>query len=701
MASTPLAELGTATLVLNLYPTADGALTSLCGPAPLLPDKGDPRVIESETETLRAIFHGSLRGGTIPCLLVHRGNKIDLFVGSQSSSGGYSNWVTVIGPSSASPMLEYELPDDDMLAAPTQFVQVSTGIVIIPQGSLRAFFFDGEKAGFLGYSSPPAAPLGASAYTVDGGTVNGHGYTGLDSAPLAIEFGFSDFGKGRLGTYSPDLTGATGGAILRSQFQAAVQFIDAWGNVSPVSERSEVIEIAPNEIPAGDKSEDYQHAILWTNIVPGPEGTVGRILLHTKDMNVGDAGLYSVSGNSIGGLMGAWATFPDNITTRYHYNRPVSSLLASYIDAMPVPSFRLACAGIGRLWIAGIEGDEGAVIPSLPGRWGTFARATELYPDSNGGKITALHSSGQQIFVFTARSVFMIGLTDNGEGFTTLPISTTVGCVAPNSVADLPGGGIIWLSATGFHMFLGGKGVIPATQDDNADIREHLTRITWGRAGASCAVFDSETGEYRCWVPADGSQWPELGFIFDTKAGTWRLRSHEKPRAVCVLRDSGLMLGVGYVPLESGEAQCVFVFDREHIASAYRSRWIIETAWVQASESKDKRSAKYVRLWLIETQPDEKISVRVYRDYRRESVSDKTYKAELAPAPDPSDVAIWGKYTWGQSKAPNSWAKPRPTWRRVDVYVPSCEVWMLQITGTCRFKIIGWSFDEAPHEGRP
>ena len=128
-----------------------------------------------------------------------------------------------------------------------------------------------------------------------------------------------------------------------------------------------------------------------------------------------------------------------------------------------------------------------------------------------------------------------------------------------SSDLDLPGGGIVWLSATGFHMFLPDKGVMSATQDDNEDIRDHLARIAWPRAETSCGVFDSLTGEYRCWVPADGSQWPELGFIFDTKVGAWRLRQHEKPRAICLMRDSGTMLGVGSVPVESGEAQCVFV----------------------------------------------------------------------------------------------------------------------------------------------
>lgn len=701
MSSARLASPNVAALIENMTVFPDGSLGSVIGPAPLVPNKADPATLTSMSAPLKGLFHGTLRGGAISALLLHRGRRILVFCGSQSLTVGYDNWDLLIGPVGSGAPLEYDIEDDDLLAAPTQFVQTSTGIVIIPQSPGRAFFYDGERIGFLGYAETPAAPTGQTAFRGDG-YPNWYGYTGRNPTGNAILLGHDDFGYGQVGTFAADLTGAQEGNLLESRYQAAIQFIDQFGNVSSASARSEELRLETEPIISGQTVDNFRHCILWTNIPTGPAGTIGRILLHTKDMvNSGTADLFAVSGNAMGALSGAWATFPDNVLTKYHYNRADSTVLGPWIDAVPVPSFRVACVALGRLWIGGIDGDESAVIPSVPGRWGTFQRSSELYPDASGGAITALRAAGEVMLVFTASSTFAVAYTEDGKGWRSLPLSSVVGCVAPSSVVDLPGGSVMWLSDRGFYLYVQGKGVMPATEEDNNDIRYHLDRVNWPRAITSCAVFDAQTAEYRCWCPVDGADFPNMGFIFDTKAGGWRLRSHEKPRAVCAIKSgAGLVAGAGLLPGPSGDVSTVFVFDREHYYPNARPRWVFESGWIMAQESRDTKSPKYVYLWIEETQPKEDITVQVFRDYRKRGVSKHTYW-DTATAADKADIpAIWSEYVWAQRTEPNTWDVPRPTWRRLDVFLPSCEVFCVRLTGTCRFRLLGWSFDESPHEGR-
>ena len=683
---------------MNLVRTSDGSLASISGPAPHLLDYDDPTIPPPiYGDLFHGIFHASLLGGTRDVLLLHTDDAIYVFNGGGAASAPTDfsfAFDVLIGPGGSGARLEYEMEDSDSGSAPTQFVSTPTGVVIIPQGRGRAFFYDGERVGFLGYAVAPAAPSGVSAFA-DGGAANYFGYTGSLGSSNTVAFGHDDFGKGQIGTVAPDVTGLTLGMILSADYQAAIQFIDQFGNLSPISERSSTVSLA-SEAPITEYLEYWMHAIMWANISIGPDGTMGRLLLHTKDMkNSGSADLYTVSGNSVGGILGAWATFPDNLLTRYHYNRSDSFLLGLPIDAIPVPSFQVGTVAMGRLWIGGIWGDEGAVIPSIPGRWGTFERGTEIYPDPSGGQITALYSSGEILLAFTATSTFGIVRSDDGRAWRVIPISATAGCIAPSSLSNAPDGTIFWLGADGFYALRGsGGGGTPERISDT--VRDEVGRITWSRARASAGYFDADSNEYRCWVPVDGETYNGLGFVWDIVAKGFRLREHERVSDVCVTRDyRRAAIYVGYAPVAGSPVGGVWFLDRENIAQIDSSEAVIETAWISALDSRQKKSAKHIYLWIMETQPETAITVSVYRDYRmsegKAHVSNKPTLGDLGDSP-----AIWGKTTWGQTVAPNTWAKTRPLWKRLDVFVPSCEVWKLRISSTARLRILGFSWDDRP-----
>ena len=96
------------------------------------------------------------------------------------------------------------------------------------------------------------------------------------------------------------------------------------------------------------------------------------------------------------------------------------------------------------------------------------------------------------------------------------------------------------------------------------------------------------------------------------------------------------------------------------------------------------------------------VTIEVQRDWKSEVVETET--ANLYPTDD--TPPFWGTAAYGGTDEDGKeivWEKRRPYWTRVDIAIPSCEVFRLKITlqaaGTNpgSWEFIGMSFDEVPH----
>lgn len=713
----------------NFEATPEGTLLSVRGPAPYVPDYGDGWFNYGRPH---GIFHAVLPNANLfrDVLLIHTGNEVRVFNGADQT------WITLIGPSAAVPQVIADLPDDAAPRFPTQFVATPTGVVIIPQGHNRAYFYDGETCLPLGYRDTPGAPYGNGPEPLvedDGtGTIvvtpNEVGYFGGQNILGIIGGACPDFGHGRLGTAQTDVTGSIAGVILESAFQAAYQWIDIFGNLSPLSARSNTVSIQRQEVSKEKQLDHLLKMALWTGLQNGPEGTIGKILSRTRDMkNSGTADLFEVTGNSVFGTSGSYATIPDNVSEKWPDNVPDVWLFTKPTDVMAVPEFKLACLAFGRLWIGGIRGNESAILPSVPGRWGTFLKWTEEYPDPSGGEITGMWNVAGGMLVTTNTSTFLITPSDDGRYWIKATLHPTMGCVAPSSFQNLPDGTTMWLSREGFCRYTHDEGVRLASEQEQT-----LTeRINPGRACQACAAVDLRSREYRCWAPLDGNVENTQGFIFDYENNGWRRRQGEKPRAVCVTRDHrAYMLIAGYVEEgfdgtpsvapsidllggrsldlfdDEGEpidpTQGVWLLDHEVRSFTAPTRvHRIETSWIEGLRSKEHKSPKMIYVWLRETYKGS-ASIEIHRDWRKRSrpVFPDPGK-EMAAGPllyAKEDVpAFWGSAKWGDTKA--EWTTRRPFWQKLSIYVPDCEVYKIIITSQSRIEFIGISLDEQPHAG--
>jgi len=702
----------------NMCPTEEGTLRSVVGPAPYVPIIGShggappsaavPNAATPEYgTTMRGIFHCLLKEGQREVLLLHTVDQIWTFQGWNHRAVGGSAWKELIGRT------ELYLPTDNRVRFPTQFVATPTGVVIVPQDA-RAYFYDGEVALPLGFSERPGAPVGLGpesggyAYSeAAAGWVNNQGYAhdalgGMTSA-MSLEFklgrigttvqsgGSTDWSESLDSTPPPGDGGA--GWLEPGTWRYAVQFIDQWGNLSPLSGESKEVRVQRQPSYWFNSSagaygptvvDRVRKQFACTSIATGPLGTVGRILYRTKDLiNSGSTDFYEVPLNATESA-DAFATMPDNVSTVYPDNIPDFWLVRKPVRPVMLRPFKIAALSFGRLWAANFDGSPGMVRPSMIGRWGTFLENEEIFPDPEGGEITGLLTAANGLLVFTETSTYRIEPYYDGEGFRSMSVSQTVGCDSPSSTQTLPDGRSIWKGRDGFYAYDG-----TAIKSVSHDLSVPWKRHNAARAKQAVSAVDPTAGVYRCWVAIDGGRENTRCYEYDGLG--WRIRTDVAASSACTTKDHRkYMLAAGKSDTNYG----VWILD--HQVKSYEPSTVldraarVETAWISAATSQTRKTTYQVRLWLIE-HGSSNLTVQVQRDWRNTVL--ETHEVPKNPTDDAPP--FWGTAVLDASDT--TWRKRRPYWRKVQIYVPSAEVFKLVIKGSGRWEFVGFQVEEAQH----
>lgn len=661
-----LAEPGLATECRNFVRRASGELAPVLGPAPLLPLVNYTGTGVVSYGQPHGICHARLIGGKRDVTIIHHGGAISAYDGPNKSL------ELLVGAVGSGAQIEMDLESDDSARPPTQFITLPTGIVIMPQTSARAFFYDGERIRYLGYAQAPAAPTAYGPSNADQSL--------YDSTFTLLHLQlYSDFGHGRLGTVSNEHGANT---RLRGAYQFLVAWVDADGNISPWSARSNTIQY-PRYTPSSGNAEDWRPLIQLTGIEPGPLGTVGRIIASTKDTeHAGTADFFFVpnsmpDGDSIN-VSGGFATIPDNAATFFSDNLPDAYLAIPVPKVAPFPPVRLGRAAFGRYFYASAS-EPTVLVATHPGRPGTIDPAIRIIPDP-AADITAAWAFGGALLVWTRSSTFIVRLGDAENLFLTDTLHPTAGCVGPSAVASLDDGSVMWLSYTGIYRF-DGQSVSRVSQATD----RVLNSLNRPRLVQAAAAFDAQAQEWRCWVPLSGSIENNICIIFDSVTGGFRRRDGELLRAVCVTQDHrAYMLGVGSVTSGITAYRGAWVLDHRDPTFADPSRtYRIESAWITAP----MRASNYeVHLRYLEGTATTH-TFTVHRDYRDASTSTLNIAntASVAAQQPEAEPFVWGTATWG---ATTYWERRAPVHTRRSVYLPSHRSYKLIVEGSSPFHFV-------------
>jgi hypothetical protein len=704
-----LAGRGLLSEVVNLRPSPDGGLRSVRAPV---------------------IFHANASPDGVPLAIgyaeLHQGTRkvlLSVDVGGVKVWRWHERlWHTLIGPVGSGADIETILASPETKFWAPSFIPTNTGVVIVLPGNI-SYFYDGHIVAQLGYTEAPQSPTGIGpASSSDSGQISTDPRVSGTNDTAYVSDGLQGwehsshpmYGGGRLGTVDVDVgrqndkattapgDAATiaGGQLLPARYRAKAQFVDRWGNLSPLSAPSNDITFDAQQafsvphrltpiafLPRWTRADLARKRVLWSAIPLGRRGTVARIIYRTKDLINSGSGAYWELPLDAVGVASAVGTLPDNITRVYPDNIPDGWLTSPPIEVEPVPRFSIAAQAFNRLWVGNIQDDQGAIMASMPGLYGTFPRGSRRFPSRTGDPITGMLAVDEGLLVLTKSSTHLYRATDDGKDFIAQTLSSTVGCVAPHSLAMHADGGAVWLGEDGFYGLVNGQ-VVFLWQEHRTLATEHVT----SRLSRATAIYDPTTREYRCWVPVRGSVNPNRCYTFDGAA--WRWREDTSARGACVI---GKDVYVAGEDMQSAAGEDYFVLDRGRFVGLPT---VIQTAWV-TNPDPTRRSYRRLSVRLRETymgdptsRGDEaNITLSIQRDYRVEVVGTKTTKLTPSVASGPRASA------WHIDNADQMFMRERRWfWVHLDFGAMSAETIRLRLESDRPVEILDMILEETHKE---
>jgi hypothetical protein len=474
---------------------------------------------------------------------------------------------------------------------------------------------------------------------------------------------------------------------MSGRYTCRCGWIDQWGNHSAWSEPSNdvVFERQPSTGRVSDSNTEIwlvvdavRKQVGWDNIPLGPAHCIGRDLARTSDIvQTGDTNHYALTLNAQA-VVNSFATIPDNCSDFYPDNIPDAWLGTPVVEYDVMPRFRLCCMAMGRLWIANWEGQEGAMRPSLQGRWGTLPKDDIYWPDPTGANITGMAAVSGGMIVTTQTSTFLVRPSSNGSRFRMSSVSTVWGCAAPSSMRAVGNGSVMWLGRDGFYMY-DGESVKYMFEDHRIRAKFFNT----GRLQMATACFNPDTGQYMCALAMDGSVVNDVIWVFD--GNSWNERNGYDVTGLCVTSDHRkLTMMSGSVDAALG----VYVIDRG--LTGYMPA-TIETSWIEAMNSISKTSIRNVSIWVRETGKGSAFTVEVMRNWRADVIqASERYRY--------SSGAGAHFYDDGTTYATAVWRKRRPFWQRLDIDTKAAETFKLRLTCDDGIELLGFTFEAQPRD---
>jgi hypothetical protein len=669
--------------IVNMRPTEEGSLKSVQKPMAF------PTVTPYDDESeVRGIFHCRIKDRDIT-IVVEDDNIVEIGPGVPSSR------LELV--SAAGGLLTADLlTNPNVVDYPPQFCATTTGVVIVPCGG-RAYFYDGVTIAEFGFSQKPAAPVGVGPRSSDNKYTEINNYCGINDTGYAVDALVDRaaemspvFMRGRLGTIqtpgevvtaNADGTEEVKGYLMSGRYTCRMGWVDPWGNHSAWSEPSNDVVFERQPATGRDPNAELwlvadcaRKQVAWDNLSNGPAHAIGKDLARTPDIvQTGDTTHYMLTSNAQP-VINTFATIPDNITDLYPDNIPDAWLGTPIVEYDVMPVFRLCWMALGRLWIANWPGAEGAMRPSLPGRWGTLLKDDIYWPDPTGSEITGGCGVPGGMLVFTETSTYFVDSSLESH-----IVSSVFGCIAPSSIQMMADGSVMFLGRDGFYMCTpptkeNARGVSYAFED----YRERAKFFNSGKLKTATSCFNPSTGQYMCALAEGGSAVNDHIWVFDGQG--WNERDGYSVTSMCVTSDRRkLILMTGTVDDTAG----VYVIDRgltDYMPAT------VETGWLGAMSSLFKSSIRNVAIWIRETGKTDKITVEVMRNWRSDVIqtSEKDRYISGGGAHFYDDTTTYATAVW---------RKARPFWMRLDIDTKAVETFKLRITADDGIELLGFQFE--------
>lgn len=357
----------------------------------------------------------------------------------------------------------------------------------------------------------------------------------------------------------------------------------------------------------------------------------------------------------------------------------------------------------GHAFYAGMVDDPGRLVYAGPAAPESVPSANYfLLGDSDSGEITGMREYRNTLVVFKRRGIFMI-MSDGQGGFQQKVISRVVGCVAPNTVKEVPGVGLVFVSDDGARVI---QGTLQEADNPAATplISEWLGD-TWqwkinhaALISASAEVYRRKN-EYWLSVPYGGNPDNSMVLVYHYDVGVWTFRPNLHAACLAESHDHR-----GYLFIGSNDATDhagVHVYGRGFATrDGAPLELVYESGWIDLGGVYEHFTPRAVVARILDY-GSATMTATTYKDRRATAINvggqSRTMRnAEYNQDPRP----VWNTAQWSTTLR---WTRAAPT---TIVFNPgggtaaaTCQEFKVDLSSLSRCQIIGMrmSIDPGPH----
>jgi len=302
----------------------------------------------------------------------------------------------------------------------------------------------------------------------------------------------------------------------KNHYRYKVSFISDTGSESPLSDNQGVVwDVTADQV-------GYRVGIILADIPIGDTNTVARRIYRTKNLENNPAEQYYLV-----------KEIKDNITTDFIDAIPDSLLLETApanTDSVLLPqSFKYAASFNGCIFVAGGDDLSTKIHYSdrfLPEQFDAF-RFFDVGMRT-GGEITALVPYNNNLIVFRANAIEVISPIAD-DSYTIGTLTPNIGTRATNTIKEVPGVGLVFLSKDGCYVVTGGQSGAGAVtlnvKPFSGQLHEEWERLSEGSLARATATYSPREKEYWVHYPVDGDTENTRGAVYHAQIAQWSLRN--------------------------------------------------------------------------------------------------------------------------------------------------------------------------------
>lgn len=440
-------------------------------------------------------------------------------------------------------------------------------------------------------------------------------------------------------------------ANFHNKYRYKMSYVSDTGCESPVS------TCLSDTVSWVSKTTPSRYGVAM-RIGTGPEGTVARKIYRTSNIaqTFDNNTMYligTVRDNTTDVFIDIWSDYElnemaDQTRILNPFKKPVT--IATYAS---------------RLWVVDAE-QPTTIYYSKAYKPEEFSVEGVVTVNSNtGGVIRALVPWQEYLIVLRDNAIDLI-ITNDGINFISVPVTTGIGDVGPNSVQIVPGQGVLFLSTTGVYQVVKHDQTDRVTvQNISRGIPDALRRLNTGRIATATSVVSPLWGEYHVYFDGDVHERVGLVLSFFGDAA-WSVREGFPVGPATVDSNGNIIFAHNIGCFSDGSFTLkaetgLFVLSRIHTlgysASGGIQDWYTEpgpptiskyvSSWHYAGDRHINKAFRYLYLYLKST-GDQPLNVQTAVDGRRDYSINSASVAQLVTgeAQPVWNDADFGTVTW-------------------------------------------------------